>query len=374
MKIKQVYLIGAGVFIYIVFFTSVLNIIYQLHHALILMAFGGFFHLLIIYLNNYQLVPKFLKKKKYLAYILFVVVLLFSLSWVRVYLENKYLLFTPEQFNDLNRELGSKLFPRDVPEFKMPPPPPRNMLSEMPRRPIFLPAVFFTNLMIWLVGFSFYFVKEWFESQRMVAESQREALETEVKFLKSQLHPHFLFNTLNNIYSYTYIKDDRAAPMLMKLSEMLRYMLYDSNEATVSLEKEIQFLRNFIDLQKMKSNKNQAIDFQIAGNSTLALSIAPLLLLPFFENSFKHSDLDINPKGYIRTKLEVQDNQRIHFEMENTKRPYKNNQQEGSGIGLENVKKRLELLYPYCHELIIEDREDIFKVKLFLQTNSPTTK
>ncbi|SFE62948.1 sensor histidine kinase [Thermoflexibacter ruber] len=371
MKIKQIHFTGAGVFIYIIFFTSVLNIIYQLHHALILMAFGGFFHLLIIYLNNYQLIPKFLKKRKYFIYILLVIVLLFSLSWVRAYLENKYLLFTPERFTDFNRELGSKLFPRDVSEFKMP--PPRDMFRGMPRRPIFFPAVFFTNLMIWLVGFSFYFVKEWFENQRIVAERQREALETELKFLKSQLHPHFLFNTLNNIYSYTYIKDDRAAPMLMKLSEMLRYMLYDSNEATVSLEKEIQFLKNFIDLQKMKSNKNQAIDFHIQGN-TLTFPTAPLLLLPFFENSFKHSDLDINPKGYILTKLEVQDNQQLYFEMGNTKRPYKSNQQESSGIGLENVKKRLELLYPNRHELIIEDREDIFKVKLFLQINSPTTK
>ena len=244
---------------------------------------------------------------------------------------------------------------------------PKEMIIPPPAmgRPIFLPAIFMSNVLIWSLSFGVYFGMAWFKNQQLEAERKNQNLETELKFLKNQLNPHFLFNTLNNIYSFTYIKDERAAPMLMKLSEMLRYMLYDSNEATVSLEKEIQFLRNFIDLQKMKTNKLQNIDFQIEGNIH-AVYIAPLLLLSFFENSFKHSDLDINPNGFIKINLQVTERQQLIFEMSNTKRKNKSNQKENSGIGLENVKKRLELLYPQKHEFMISDGEDVFRIKLKL--------
>jgi two-component system, LytTR family, sensor kinase len=346
---------------YLIFFTSVLNIIYQFHHAVILALVGSVFHSTLVIINNTYLIPKFFTKKRYFIYFLLVFITLLGLSWTRAYIEFQYFPFVPERFMDFKNQINDTFFPQNqfFPKEMMLPPP------IAIGRPVFLPAIFMSNLLIWSLSFGFYFGKAWFTNQQLEAERKNENLETELKFLKSQLNPHFLFNTLNNIYSFTYIKDERAAPMLMKLSEMLRYMLYDCNEALVSLEKEIQFLKNFIDLQKMKTNKLQNIDFQLEGNMYV-VSIAPLLLLPFFENSFKHSDLDINANGFIKISLQVVDKQQLYFEMQNTKRKTRSNQKENSGIGLENVKKRLELLYPQKHEFKIEDTEDVFKVKLRL--------
>jgi hypothetical protein len=359
-EISRTQLIALIITVYLIFFTSILNVIYLFHHAVILALVGSIFHSTLVIINNNYLIPKFFTKKRYLFYVLLVFIALFGLSWTRAYIELEYFPFIPERFMDLKNQINDTFFPQNqlFPKEMMFPP---NVVG----RPVFLPAIFMSNLLIWSLSFGFYFGKAWFNNQKLEAERKNENLETELKFLKSQLNPHFLFNTLNNIYSFTYIKDERAAPMLLKLSEMLRYMLYDCNEALVSLEKEIHFLKNLIDLQKMKSNKLQNIDFHIEGNIH-AISLAPLLLLPFFENSFKHSDLDININGFIKINLQVIDKQQLYFEMQNTKRKTRSNQKENSGIGLENVKKRLELLYPQKHDFRIEDREDVFKVKLRL--------
>lgn len=363
-NINHVQLITGIVVFYLVFFSSVFNLIYQFHHAVILTVLGAIFHFGLVLINNNYLIPIFFTKRKYFIYAILIVVVIFCLSWLRAYIEFKYFPFLPERLVDFKNQVGSTLFPENdfFPKELITPPnfPPFN-------RPVFLPAIIISNLLIWSLSFGFYFGKEWFINQKLESERKNQNLETELKFLKNQLNPHFLFNTLNNIYSFTYIKDDRAAPMLMKLSEMLRYMLYDCNEAMVSLEKEIHFLKNFMDLHKMKTNKPQNIDFQIQGNIN-AVQIAPLLLLPFFENSFKHSDLDINSNGFIKISLQIVDNQQFFFEISNTKRKNKSNQKENSGIGLENVKKRLELLYAQKHEFEISDGEDVFRVNLHLQT------
>ncbi len=366
MKIRQGYLIGFITLLYIIFFTSVLNVLYQLHHAIILVMLNGVFHLLIIYLNNNWLIPKVLKHRKYIIYIASVLVLIVSIAFMRAYIEFAYLNFVPEkminnstikppEYND--KDFLNTIFPSIPPDFQY---------TLRKQKTVLFPPILLSNILIWSIAFSFYFAKEWFDYQRLEAERKNETLETELKFLKNQLNPHFLFNTLNNIYSYTYIKDERAAPMLMRLSEMLRYMLYDCNESRVTLEKELQFLKNFIDLQKMKTDKVQAIDCQIDSHLQ-SFKIAPLLLLPFFENSFKHSDLDINPHGFIKIQLQIKENQTLYFEIENTKRKNKSNQKENSGIGLENVKKRLELLYPQQFDLQINENEQTFKVNLILK-------
>lgn len=365
MKIRQGYLIGFIILLYIIFFTSILNVLYQFHQALFLAILNGVFHLLIVYLNNYWLIPSVLKHKKYTAYIASVLILIVSLAFFRAYIEFTYLDFIPEKMINTtittpqNNNTGflSAIFPSMPPDF------PYTLKNQ---KRVFFPPILLSNILIWSIAFSFYFAKEWFDSQRLEVERKNETLETELKFLKNQLNPHFLFNTLNNIYSYTYIKDERAAPMLMQLSEMLRYMLYDCNESRVTMEKELQFLKNFIDLQKMKTDKVQTIDCEI-DNHIQSFKIAPLLLLPFFENSFKHSDLDSNPYGFIKIRLQFKENKTLYFEIENTKRKNKSNQKENSGIGLENVKKRLELLYPQQFDLQINENEQTFKINLILE-------
>ncbi|HTJ52078.1 MAG TPA: two-component regulator propeller domain-containing protein [Cyclobacteriaceae bacterium] len=192
-------------------------------------------------------------------------------------------------------------------------------------------------------------------------------LESELNFLKSQVNPHFLFNTLNNIYALCQVNSKNAAPMVGKISEMMRYMIYDCNADLVPLQKEIEYLQNYIDLNQLKSNRKLNASMHIEGN-TEGLKIAPLLLINFLENSFKHGDINLNGDGFIRTELIV-NNLELFLTIENSFRethPSSNNQK---GIGLENVKHRLSLLYPKRHSLRINKNNRIFEIELKLQLN-----
>ncbi len=193
-----------------------------------------------------------------------------------------------------------------------------------------------------------------------------ENLQTEMKFLKSQINPHFLFNALNNIYSLSNSRSERAPEMILKLSEMLRYMLYESNEKKVPLRKEMSYILNYIDFQclKIEEEPNVRIDFQ---NADTTLPVEPMLFIPFIENSFKHSNIDDVPHGCIAMTITTEDS-KVRFRIENSipRQPYS---KDGSGgIGLQNVRKRLELLYPGKHRLRIEEKNDLFLVDLEIET------
>ncbi len=191
---------------------------------------------------------------------------------------------------------------------------------------------------------------------------KNEYLLTEMKFLKSQINPHFLFNSLNNIYALVSIKDVKAPDMLMKLSEMLRYMLYECNDDFVPLEKEIHYIKNYIELQHLKTEKRQNINtnFNTNGNS---INIPPLLLIPFIENSFKHSRIENINKGMVTMQLDISDRS-IYFKIVNSMPGTKVSNDKTGGIGLENVKRRLELLYKNNYKLDINKTEKEFIVEL----------
>jgi len=191
-------------------------------------------------------------------------------------------------------------------------------------------------------------------------------LESELNFLKSQVNPHFLFNTLNNIYALCQVNSKNAAPMVGKISEMMRYMIYDCNADLVPLQKEIEYLQNYIDLNQLKSNRKLNASMNIEG-STEGLKIAPLLLINFLENSFKHGDINLNGDGYIRTELIV-NNQMLFLTIENSFRE-SHAAPHQKGIGLENVKHRLSLLYPKRHSLRINRNNRIFEIELKLHLN-----
>ncbi len=157
--------------------------------------------------------------------------------------------------------------------------------------------------------------------------------------------------------------------MIMRLSESMRYMLYECNEATVPLEKEVRFLQDFLGLSKLKSKNMKNVIFTTT-DVRPKHRIAPLLLLPFFENAFKHSNVDTDPAGWVRIELTVNEMNQMHFRAENTKRKTPSNQREASGIGLENVRQQLALLYPKKHHLVIENQKDTFLVKLELQLDT----
>ncbi|MEO6884253.1 MAG: histidine kinase [Bacteroidia bacterium] len=203
---------------------------------------------------------------------------------------------------------------------------------------------------------------EWFKSEQQKREMENEKLSSELLFLKSQVNPHFLFNTLNNIYSLTYKKSDGAPIAILKLADLMRYMLYDSNDEKVPLEKEISYIQNYIDLQKMRISSAVKINFSTEGEMQNHL-IEPMLLIPFVENAFKHG-ISYLENSAITIHLKTSEHQ-LFFSVKNTIPSVKNNDKDkSSGIGLQNVTRRLNLLYPTIHELFIDESENNYSVKL----------
>ena len=203
------------------------------------------------------------------------------------------------------------------------------------------------------------------EKERESVMLEKAKLQAELKFLKTQINPHFLFNSLHNIYALTIIQSDLASEHLLKLSELLRYMLYESNEELVPLEREINYVENYLNLAQLKDSRGMDIKFnkQLRGKQ---IEIAPLLFIPFVENAFKHSKIEDVQKGYIHLELSTSDKE-LHFEIENSNPKNVYQKDQVGGIGLNNIRQRLLLLYPESHNLQIEDSADAFKVQLSLQ-------
>ncbi|WP_143305126.1 sensor histidine kinase [Chitinophaga vietnamensis] len=194
---------------------------------------------------------------------------------------------------------------------------------------------------------------------------QRDNLNLEVSFLKSQLNPHFLFNTLNNIYALS-IKNDALAPdLIMYLSEMMRYTLYDSNTEKVALSKEAEFLKNYVELESIRYGKSADIYFKCDPEGLEAHQIAPLLMFPFVENAFKYSHSTAVGHCWIHAAMHVEEG-RLFFEITNSKGEVPEKKKGIGGIGLANTRKRLSLLYPGRHELEMTNGPDAYKVKLVL--------
>jgi two-component system, LytTR family, sensor kinase len=204
----------------------------------------------------------------------------------------------------------------------------------------------------------------WFETQKLKTELLLERQSGELALLRSQVNPHFLFNTLNNIYSLVYKKSEDAPEAVMKMSAIMRYMLYDATTDKVLLEKEIEYLKSFIELEKLRIRHKDFVELNITGN-TEGRTIAPMLLIPFVENAFKHGSKNVTTPG-IRISLSIMP-QQIEFEVTNYVRKYSTvTKDEVGGIGLINIRRRLNLLYPGKHQLEINSDEDKYNVLLIL--------
>ncbi len=216
-------------------------------------------------------------------------------------------------------------------------------------------------------------LKRWYSMQAVNAQLERAHLEAEVKLkeaqlklLKSQIHPHFLFNTLNNLYGLTLEQSDRAPDVVLRISEMLDYMLYRGNAPRVPLTSEIEHLRNYLALEQLRYDDRVRITFETEGTFE-AVDIAPLLLIPFVENSFKHGVSQSSGTGWVRLHLSQCDGVLV-FTVENSKGLEQPAEPRviAEGIGLNNVKQRLDLLYPQRHSLTITEQKHDFKVVLSL--------
>ncbi len=213
-------------------------------------------------------------------------------------------------------------------------------------------------------SFSFYafflkMIQDFFINEKEKQDLLTEKLKAEQAFLKNQLNPHFLFNTLNNIYSLTLNQSPNAPEAVLKLSELMRYMLYESNVEKINLETEVKYLRNFIELQKMRYSKQIFVDFEVAGDLH-SQEVAPLLLISFVENAFKHGDVN-NENNPLKISLLINQNN-LNFTVLNHKK--NQNKDDVGGVGLENVQRRLQLIYPNQHSLDIQNSDKDYNCEL----------
>lgn len=199
------------------------------------------------------------------------------------------------------------------------------------------------------------------ERETVLLVEQREA---RIQFLRAQMNPHFLFNTLNNIYSLAVVRSEKTAPLVLRLSGLLRYVIYDAQQEKVALAKEVTMLEEYIELYELQYEqpKNIVFNYQLPRNGCL---IEPLLLIPLAENCFKHSDLAENEKGFVYLELLVKED-RLIFHTDNSYNPLQRQKDEQGGVGLENIRRRLALQYPNRHQLTIEKAANHFSIQLEL--------
>jgi len=243
-----------------------------------------------------------------------------------------------------------------------------------------LPGFYFISYYEWVDIVQFFTVylgvstllklsKGWFqlaEAKTRLAETRQEKLDAELEALKAQVNPHFLFNSLNNLYALALKGDKKTPESILKLSEVMRYMIYEAKDDKVPLTKEISFLENYINLQKLRSGKLADISLEVEGDAE-GHEIAPLLFAPFVENSFKHGVKAETGPSYVKVRVVI-GNGSLQFEIKNNKGLVDDVEKSRfGGIGLENVKRRLDLIYPSKHELTIVDGENEFTVNLKLQ-------
>ncbi|ASU31907.1 sensor histidine kinase [Mucilaginibacter xinganensis] len=211
-------------------------------------------------------------------------------------------------------------------------------------------------------GLMYFFVEDWYKTRHRQQELEKEKAAAELTFLRSQLNPHFLFNSINDIYSLTYQQSEQAPAALLKLSDILRYMLREGREDTMPIQSEIKYLENVIELQRISTKGAARINFNIEGYIGNQ-KIAPLLLIAFVENAFKHGVLT-DPENPVEICL-IATKEEINFKVQNKKN--RDHKDKTSGIGLNNVRRRLDLIYPDKHNLTIDDQTGFYTVNLKLQ-------
>jgi len=217
---------------------------------------------------------------------------------------------------------------------------------------------------ILIVTFIIKFVKDSYQNIQLNSKILQQKQESEIQFLKSQINPHFFFNTLNNLYSLAIQKSDKTPELILKLSDLMSYMIYDTSAKRVSLTKEIDYLKNYVELEKLRFGEHINVDFTVIGSTKEAL-IAPLIFVAFIENAFKHG-VDKNKKDNNIDIVFDNTGSKLKFSIKNNI-PKKSTEKE-FGVGLNNVKRRLELLYPDAFQLIIKRVNGTHEVELTLRS------
>ncbi|NII23462.1 histidine kinase [Pseudoflavitalea sp. X16] len=234
---------------------------------------------------------------------------------------------------------------------------------------LFVPKIIFEIVGTYLIvalNAMFYFLQAWYEQQRITQTLQKDKVEAQLELLKSQVQPHFIFNTLNNIYSLSTHNSPKTSDLIYRLSSLLSYTLYDSRKTIIPLEQEIEYISNYIELEKIRYGERLDIAVNVL-NNTKHIGISPFLLLPLVENCFKHGVSNEIDTCWIRLDILSNDGWLI-IKVENSKSPNGKCNGTRNGIGLENVKRRLEILYPDRHEFKCIDEDQTFLAVLKIKT------
>lgn len=301
-------------------------------------------HMALCYMNILVFMPYLVYRKRYLLYVISVLSAIFIMVIIKFNLT--YLLIThnvwpegPETIDKLTLNYTIDM-----------------MMGEL-----------YVMTFVTAIKITFDFLKE----QKRVTDLEKSQLETELLFLKSQISPHFFFNTLNNIYSLSVEKSNKTPKIVLKLSELMRYMLYDTRSQKQSLENEILCIQNYLDLERIRNDDRLEIDMSISGDIH-DKEISPIILLTFIENAFKHGVNKNTGKVKINISFDVIDDF-LHFTISNPTPEFTlhtDNFNKSSGIGIENVKKRLELGYNKDdYKLSFKNKNNIFVVKLIIKVS-----
>lgn len=302
----------------------------------------GFLNYLIFFFLVHFIIPFGLKTKKYALMILFTYLLILTVGLI------KYYFVMLDRFEYVR-----------VSYYK----------DEQGNNPVYFTFVqyimktVFTGTFVSIIGYGWGLTMNWFKGEQLRKELENKRMDAELSFLRMQMNPHFLFNSLNSIYSLSLKKSDDTPQAVLKLSEMMRYMIYENgdNQHKVSLDKEIDYLNNYVGLLRIRFRDKMHVEFLQEGN-THDKKIVPLLLLPFVENGFKHGILS-DPQHPFCIHLVVEGD-RLIFQVRNKKNI--DNKDATGGIGLENVKRRLALLYPGKHQLTIREDKEFYQSELII--------
>lgn len=304
-------------------------------------------NIVLFYFNYFFLVPKFVLNKKITIY----VVVSLAIIAISVFLAETLLL----------PEFPKGPMPNDF----------QGSLRPMPRKGSPGPGFIFLLMPAVILAFNFVvgamlkIYVEWNRNEVSRKKVENEKVTSELQFLKTQLNPHFLFNSLNAIYSLSVKKSADTSEAIINLSELMRYMLYEANQDLVSLEKELNYIKNYVQLQRLRLSNSENVDFNVFGNEK-GKEIPPLLFISFIENAFKYGT---NYQGVTNVKITITiENDFLHLYVKNIIGSFRK-QDQNSGVGLQNVKNRLNLLYPNSHELEVKDLNDEYIVDLKLNLN-----
>jgi two-component system LytT family sensor kinase len=286
------------------------------------------YHIGLFYFNAFFLYPLFFNRKRWWAFLLSIAVILFFSYYLKLFIISQWY--------------------------------PHVIFDELLHRILFFPPVPFL-----VISTLYRFIVNKNERDKKQKEIETAQLAMKLKFLRSQISPHFIFNVLTNLVSLARKRSEQLEPQLIKLSELMRYILYESDEKKVSLSKELEYLRSYIDLQEMRFGEDVAIDLDVQiPEAELQRNIEPMLLIPFVENAFKHG-IGID-QPFIEIRLESQEGV-LKFEVRNKFNRGEETKDMSPGIGLENVQSRLTILYPKEHSLVIKKENNLFTIYLTLK-------